>query len=234
MSIATMRRTSAPLTIAAACLALSLSAAPANASTIYACAKKHGGALRLVSRSTRCKRTEYKVSWNNPGPTGGNGPRGPEGKRGANGVNGANGTNGANGAVAAYYASAPSSLGVPLGGGVTLVKKELPPGAYAISADVALQGSGEGPEAGAQIECFLSDSANESFTANGNWVTGFRFETSTGHFMEQGEVPMQLAIATTATSTVKLECEMESDKGTKVEVDASSASILAVQASTVS
>ncbi|HEV7163079.1 MAG TPA: collagen-like protein [Solirubrobacteraceae bacterium] len=234
MSIATMRRASAPLTLAAACLLLSLSAAPASANTIYACAKKHGGALRLVSRSTKCKRAEYKVSWNTSGPAGRNGLRGAEGKRGANGANGTNGTNGANGAVAAYFASAPNSVSVPSAAGVTLGQKQLPAGAYAITADVALEGSGETPTPGALIECFLSDSASELFSTNGNWVTGFGFETSSGHFMQQGQVSLQLAITTTSTSTVQLDCEMESTVGKNVVVDASNASILAVQASKLS
>jgi hypothetical protein len=235
MSIATMRRASAPLTLVAVFLLLSLSAAPADASTIYACAKKHGGALRLVSRSTKCKRAEYKVAWNTSGPAGRNGARGAEGKRGANGTNGTNGTNGANGAVAVYFASAPNSVSVPSTAGITLVQKQLPPGAYGITADVALEGSGEtAPNPGALIECFLSDSASELFSTNGNWVTGFGFETSSGHFMQQGQVSLQLAITTTSTSTVQLDCEMESHTGNNVVVDASNASILAVQASKVS
>jgi hypothetical protein len=57
---------------------------PATASTIYSCKKKNGS-LRIVSKSTKCKKGESKLAWNS---------QGPQGVNGANGKNGTNGTNG--------------------------------------------------------------------------------------------------------------------------------------------
>lgn len=65
----------------------------ASASTIYACQKKKGGAIRIVSAKTKCnKKTEKKISWNTQGPAGKNGTNG------SNGTNGAPGSNGKEGA----------------------------------------------------------------------------------------------------------------------------------------
>jgi len=69
----------------------------AGAATYYACVKKKGGAIRLVSRHTKCRRSERKISFNSEGVRGRNGLNGRNGKIGANGVNGTNGANGTNG-----------------------------------------------------------------------------------------------------------------------------------------
>jgi hypothetical protein len=66
----------------------------AQAATYYACVKKHGGSIRIVSRSTKCKRSERKISFNSEGR---NGLNGRNGQNGANGINGTNGTNGTTG-----------------------------------------------------------------------------------------------------------------------------------------
>jgi hypothetical protein len=69
--------------------------ASASASTIYACQKKKGGAIRIVSAKTKCnKKTEKKISWNTQGPAGKNGTNGANGKDGTNGTNGSNGVPG--------------------------------------------------------------------------------------------------------------------------------------------
>jgi hypothetical protein len=57
--------------VATMCLALLLGgtavavdgARDSAVSKVYACAKKRGGAMRLVKAKTKCKRTEKKVSW---------------------------------------------------------------------------------------------------------------------------------------------------------------------------
>jgi hypothetical protein len=72
---------------AAAVLSAILAVAPsAQASKYYGCVKKNGGALRVVSRTTKCKRGERKIFFDS------------EGQPGKPGLNGANGTNGASGA----------------------------------------------------------------------------------------------------------------------------------------
>jgi hypothetical protein len=69
-------------------------ASQADAATLYACVKKEGGSMRLVSQRTKCNRkSERKVSWSTTGPAGHNGANGADGKNGTNGANGANGQN---------------------------------------------------------------------------------------------------------------------------------------------
>ena len=73
-----------------------------------ACAKKRGGALRLVTAAKNCRKTERAVIWSITGPRGPAGPPGPAGADGADGrdgldgddgEDGVDGTNGANGAA---------------------------------------------------------------------------------------------------------------------------------------
>jgi hypothetical protein len=92
MSRRVTRRTIALLGGVCLLLTLAFASAPqAGAATLFACVKKQGGAMRLVSARTKCRKgTERKVSWNTTGPAGKNGPAG---KDGANGINGSNGAN---------------------------------------------------------------------------------------------------------------------------------------------
>ena len=96
-SIARRPAALALLAAAAVLLAALLIAPRAEAASIYACQKKKGGTLRLVTSKTKCKKTEKKIKWNTTGTAGKNGTNGTNGT-GANGNNGANGTNGTNGA----------------------------------------------------------------------------------------------------------------------------------------
>jgi hypothetical protein len=88
------------LAVSGALLVVAFAAAPsANASTLYACVKKKSGAVRLVSKSTKCKKSEKKVSWNTEGPAGLRGPQGLDGKAGGEGKGGAEGKSGLAGAA---------------------------------------------------------------------------------------------------------------------------------------
>lgn len=72
-------------------------------SSIFACAQKHDGRLRLVARPADCRPSEVTVSWNvqgpqgiagqpgPPGPQGVPGPQGPVGSAGIQGLPGASG-----------------------------------------------------------------------------------------------------------------------------------------------
>jgi hypothetical protein len=72
-------------------------------STIFACAHKHDGQLRLVARPAECRPSEESVSWSVqgpqgipgqpglPGPQGVPGPQGPAGPQGIQGVPGPSG-----------------------------------------------------------------------------------------------------------------------------------------------
>ncbi len=53
--------------------------------TYYACVNNSSGAMKIVSASANCHKNEYKIEWNNVGPTGAQGPQGPEGPQGAQG-----------------------------------------------------------------------------------------------------------------------------------------------------
>jgi hypothetical protein len=68
---------------------------------LVGCAKKSGGALRLVGTVKDCRKTERAVSWSpvgQPGPRGPAGARGPAGKDGADGIDGEDGLDGDDGA----------------------------------------------------------------------------------------------------------------------------------------
>jgi hypothetical protein len=80
----------------------------ADAATIYTCVKKKSGTLRLVSKSTKCKKGESKLSWNTTGPAGKNGLNGLTGLNGANGAAGATGLTGPNGPMGKPIAEANS------------------------------------------------------------------------------------------------------------------------------
>ena len=91
------RRQAACIGATGALLATLAVAPSAHAATYYACVKKKGGSIRIVSRATKCKRSERKISFNSEGPHGANGSNGKNGKNGKNGANGINGTNGTTG-----------------------------------------------------------------------------------------------------------------------------------------
>jgi hypothetical protein len=52
--------------------------------TLHACAKKHGGSMRLITKG-RCKRSERSVTWNKAGAAGALGVNGLAGAQGATG-----------------------------------------------------------------------------------------------------------------------------------------------------
>ena len=81
---------------------------------IVACAKKSGGALRLVGKAADCKNNERAVVWNVRGERGLRGAVGPSGPRGAAGPVGPAGAAGARGlAGPAGLAGARGSVGPP-------------------------------------------------------------------------------------------------------------------------
>jgi hypothetical protein len=85
----THRRTIPALVVVASLLIAAFAAtSSASAATIYACQKKKGGTIHLVTKKAKCKKGETKISWNTTGPAG---------KNGTNGTNGASGKDGAPG-----------------------------------------------------------------------------------------------------------------------------------------
>lgn len=66
-------------------LAAPASAATNTATSYTACADKKSGAIRLVVKGKKCKRSERRLRWNVQGPAGIAGPVGPQGPAGAQG-----------------------------------------------------------------------------------------------------------------------------------------------------
>lgn len=62
-----------------------------------ACAKKKGGALRLVATAKKCRKTERVVTWNQEGVRGLPGPKGVAGDDGVDGEDGIDGEDGVDG-----------------------------------------------------------------------------------------------------------------------------------------
>jgi hypothetical protein len=113
-----------PLALAAAALAGQSSGHRRANGVIFACAKKHGGGLRVVANPSACRRGEVALSWNVQGPAGARGatgpagpagPPGPAGARGPAGATGPQGVAGANGAPGARGATGPVGPAGPQG-----------------------------------------------------------------------------------------------------------------------
>jgi hypothetical protein len=79
--------------------------------TVHVCAKKKGGALRLVKKARQCRRGERAIALGAgrqkviTGPSGERGPQGQPGNNGAQGIPGVNGSDGENGADGSDAAS---------------------------------------------------------------------------------------------------------------------------------
>jgi hypothetical protein len=62
-----------------------VAAIPDGSGVFHACYKKKKGTLRLVSSSSKCKKSERSVSWNQKGANGANGAAGAKGDKGDKG-----------------------------------------------------------------------------------------------------------------------------------------------------
>lgn len=76
-----------------------LVASPSPSTTLYACAVKDSGTVRLVKAGTVCRTNEYAVQWSVTGPQGPQGPQGSQGPQGPQGPQGAQGVQGPEGPV---------------------------------------------------------------------------------------------------------------------------------------
>ncbi len=91
--------------------------APAANDVIYTCYSRSTGALRVVHRTTRCRRRERALAFNQRGPVGPEGPRGvvgppgPTGKTGATGKTGKTGAGGRSGAAGSSVTSTALAVG---------------------------------------------------------------------------------------------------------------------------
>lgn len=188
-------------------------ASRASAATIYACEKKKGGTIRIVSAKAKCnKKTETKISWNTQGPAG------PAGKNGANGTNGGNGKDGTNGAVSGYSASKSESITITSATSSspqTILSKSLPAGSYIVGGKVELVMTATGAKAYGSITCTLTDTpttgtavADSSTWASSITVPVFLFD------LETNVVPLQMAVSTGSNaSTLTLSCYVGASYG---------------------
>ncbi|HEX3434213.1 MAG TPA: hypothetical protein VHT25_09150 [Solirubrobacteraceae bacterium] len=112
MSRPSTRRAVILLATAGALLTAAFAVVPqADAATLYACVKKEGGAMRLVSARAKCRRgVERRVSWNTSGPAGRNGANGANGKNGTNGANGKDGSTGKEGIAGPFPGTLPQGI----------------------------------------------------------------------------------------------------------------------------
>jgi Collagen triple helix repeat (20 copies) len=103
--------------------AYAVTALPSGSSVIYACAKKKGGALRMVKKAKRCKRSERKISWNARGSAGVSGSRGATGSAGPAGAPGSAGSLGPRGATGVAGATGPTGSSAATPGTLTLLSE---------------------------------------------------------------------------------------------------------------
>jgi hypothetical protein len=209
-------------------------ASRASAATIYACEKKKGGTLRIVSAKAKCsKKTETKISWNTQGPAG------PAGKNGANGANGSNGKDGANGAVAGYSASQAGSVNITNASSPTnILSKSLPAGSYIVAGKVQINAFDTSNEAHAGASCELVDTpagGSLSTLDGAKWMQAVDVPVIfLGDFAE-GALSFDAALSTGAAgSTLAIRCDEidnDSGKGT-LEISATEAKLTAVQTTT--
>jgi hypothetical protein len=83
MSASIKGRGTLVLAAVGAVMIAALAAAPqSQASTIYACVKTKNGTPRIVSKKTKCKKGEKKLSWGSQGSAGKNGAPGAAGAKG--------------------------------------------------------------------------------------------------------------------------------------------------------
>ena len=122
MSRPIAKRGTLALAAAAALIVAAFASVPAaQASTLYACVTKSGGAHLYTKKPKKCKSKKEKlVSWNTVGPAGSNGAGGAQGKEGKEGTAGKPGLDG----TAVAYAEV-SNLG-KLGGNSKGIAKMTP------------------------------------------------------------------------------------------------------------
>jgi hypothetical protein len=108
----TINRAAVAAVAAATLMAFLLAGASrAEASTIFACVKKHTGTTRIVSKTTRCKKGETKLSWNSQGLAGQRGANGSQGAPGSPGTPGLEGREGPQGPGAkSFTATLPEGI----------------------------------------------------------------------------------------------------------------------------
>lgn len=198
-------------------IAVPVYAAPrAEASTIYVCANRGSGAVRIVSKGARCRRGESKLSWSTMGSAGASGTNGAGGKEGAKGKEGPQGKegpagkNGLNGAVAGYFASSLGPVWFTEAVEVTVVSKTIPAGDYLVFAKTAIY-STAGLAVRAGAVCELLD---DGMVIDSSLWSQALAKWGGGTFVGESTLSEQAALSTKAPSTLSLTCsDRSADEG---------------------
>jgi hypothetical protein len=197
-----------------------------SAYNVYACVKK-SGAARISKKKLKCRKGEKKLSWSSRGKTG------ASGTNGTNGTNGAKGEEGPAGLAAGFGATQSSGLNLLKKTELTVVpglsKAALPVGSYIASANVEIDakftGVG-GQTAGATCELIDTGAAT---AGKGRWqANGVSLASEAS-----GVISLNLAVTTTTTSTLSLQCKETSETGTET-LSAVNGSLVAVQTKSIS
>jgi hypothetical protein len=95
--------------------AYAVQATTASDDTLYSCAKKKGGSLRVVKKARSCRKDERRITWNRSGLNGSAGPKGDSGSQGSRGDAGPAGQPGSNGQPGATGATGEAGPTGPTG-----------------------------------------------------------------------------------------------------------------------
>ena len=212
--------------VGAIALLMLAAASAAGATTIYACANKKSGAMRIVSAKAKCRRGERKLSWSSAGPAG---------PAGAPGAPGAAGAPGANGVGVDYSSSSFAPLKLALSENAEIVvTKTIPAGTYFASAKT-IAGGGEATSAVfVVVVCELVDSAStphfeESSEAidTSEWAQQLSYTGSGTSYAGAATLELQGQLTTTEPTTLALVCiPIEGTKEATIDVFASQVSAL--------
>jgi hypothetical protein len=224
------------LSVSGTLLLVSLCATPAaNASTLYACLKKHAASVHVFTKKPKCDRGETRLSWNTSGPAGPKGSNGANGTNGANGENGTSGTSGTNGALGGFSRTV-SEVDITTATEekpVTVLTLPLPAGDFIVSANVALNASKTG-KSGEQVavSCALTDTPSGRPTETleqQDWggVLNFLLFTSAS---ASTNLPFDGAVSSPASpSTLAVSCFEILPPETGVKVNAGPTVVTAIQ-----
>jgi hypothetical protein len=164
-----------------------------SARVIHACYAGKSGALH-VSASGRCRHGQHALSWNRTGPAG---QPGASGQPGPAGQPGAPGQPGAGQAFDVFFANPASPKTVSTSATTILSQPSLPAGAYAISANVALDNHTD--TNATAVTCTLT-AGGDSASAQAILVAGDGLIS----------IPLSLTHTFTAPGSVTLQCNKSS------------------------
>jgi len=206
--------------------------APA-AVTYYGCVDNSTAAIRIVSKTTVCKATEYKISWNQLGPKGPQGAQGPQGPTGSQGPQGAQGQQGPQGPQGSQGPQGPPGISVG-SADVLPFSAPLPASPGVIVAQTAPAATGG--------TYFISAYADLYIDANDGYVDCWDVLASQGQVQNVGKssvtganqtISIVDAVSINAGDQVQFWCESGNGDGNSLALDGAITAILITNASGV-